>query len=68
MKVGDTVKWVGSDNLSKAATRYVLVEHHGDRGVIRAAGADATTPGDDVPIAELALAENAPAVVDPADD
>ena len=69
MKVGDTVKWARPGDAARAAARYVLVEHHGDHGVIRATvGGPAAAEVRDVPLADLALAENAPSVVDPADD
>ncbi|MDB5294656.1 MAG: hypothetical protein JWO31_639 [Phycisphaerales bacterium] len=66
MKVGDTVKWAKPLDADAAAARFVLVEHDGNQGVIR--GGDSGGPARTVPMAELALADNAPFVVDPADD
>ena len=69
MKVGDTVKWARPLDGGMAAARFVLVEHDGGRGVIRDVGGDAATARTvDVPMSDLALAENAPSVVEPADD
>ena len=69
MKVGDTVKWARPANDATASERFVLVEHDGGRGVIRGVGGDpGAAPVRDVPMSDLALAENAPSVLDPSDD
>jgi hypothetical protein len=68
MKVGDKVKWAKPGDAAAASERFVLVEHDGTRGVVRGLGGGAAASTRDVPLADLALAENAPAVVEPADD
>ena len=67
MKVGDIVKRTTPPE-GEAATRYLLVEHHGDEGTIRRVGDGSSNPGERVRLADLSLADNAPRVVDPADD
>jgi hypothetical protein len=67
MKVGDIVKR-GNRGAGDESARYVLVEHHGEEGCIRLIGDGSSAPVERVPLSALALADNAPFVVDPADD
>lgn len=68
MKVGDIVKRANPQNPEAAAGRYVLIEHHGVEGTIRRIGEAPSHPGERVSLVDLALSENAPGVIDPADD
>jgi hypothetical protein len=68
MKVGDIVKRASPQNAQESAGRYVLVEHHGTEGTIRLVGDAPSHAGQRIALSELVLAENAPLVVDPADD
>jgi hypothetical protein len=68
MKVGDVVKRTNPRSSEEAAARYLLVEHHGDAGTIKPVGDASAESAQRVDLVELALAENAPLVVEPWDD